>query len=83
MNTTSCKKPSQKGNIFAPKTKLMHCRRREEDRIPGQKVRKEFLILFPEGFLQCSTRGLWALSYSWVFFCKQTPVCTSLLNVTQ
>lgn len=33
------KKLRLKGDIFAPETKLMHCRRREkEDRIPGQKV---------------------------------------------
>lgn len=41
MKTTSYKKPRLTGNIFAPKTKLMRCRRREkEDRTPGQKVRR-------------------------------------------
>lgn len=39
MKMISYKKPRLTGNIFAPKTKLMRCRRREkEDRIPGQKV---------------------------------------------
>lgn len=59
MKMTSYKKPRLMGNIFAPKTKLMHCRRREkEDRIPGQKVGKKSslcsglqLLLLPKGLL--------------------------------
>lgn len=39
MKMISCKKAGLTGNTFAPKTKLMRCRRREkEDRMPGQKV---------------------------------------------
>jgi len=62
MNMMSYKKLSQKGNIFAPKTELMYCKRRgEEDRIPGQKVGKRtFSFCF------------------WALLCKRIPPCTQM-----